>query len=50
MGNFITEFDKDYKVIKNIKSNKIDVGNMKWLIYEAKIYEEIIILLLIIFH
>ena len=39
MGNFITEFDKDYKVIKNIKSNKIDVGNKEWLIYEAKIYE-----------
>ena len=37
--NFITEFDKNYNVIRNIKSEKIDIKNNKWLIYNAKIYE-----------
>ncbi len=40
IGNFITEFDSNYNVIKNIKSNKIDVGNKKWVIFDAKIYEK----------
>lgn len=40
IGNFITEFDSNYNVIKNIKSNKIDVGNKRWLIFDAKIYEK----------
>ena len=39
IGNFITEFDDDYNVIKNIKSDKIDVSDKKWVIYDAKIYE-----------
>ena len=40
IGTFITEFDNDYNVSKNIKSNKIDVSNKKWLIYDAKIYHK----------
>ena len=40
INNFITEFDKDYKVIKNIKSNKIDVTNKRWIAIDAKIYEK----------
>ena len=40
IGNFITEFDNNYKVIKNIKSNKIDVTNKTWVIFDAKIYEK----------
>ncbi len=39
IGNFITEFDKNYKVIRNIKSNKIDVSKKTWVIFDAKIYE-----------
>ena len=39
IGNFITEFDKNYNVIKNIKSDKIDVSSNKWLIFDAKVYE-----------
>ena len=39
-GNFITEFDKNYNVIKNIKSNKIDVSEKKWIIFNAKIYDK----------
>ena len=40
IGNFITEFDENYNVIKNIKSNKIDVSEKKWKIFDAKIYEK----------
>ena len=40
LGNFITEFDKDYNVIKNIKSDKIDVSEKKWIIFDAKVYEK----------
>ncbi len=37
---FITEFDEDFNVIRNIKSNKIDISSSQWEIQEAKIYEE----------
>ena len=39
IGNFITEFDDNYNVIKNIKSDKIDVSDKKWDIYDAKVYQ-----------
>ena len=39
IGNFITEFDKNYNVIKNIKSDKINVSEKKWIIHDAKVYE-----------
>ena len=39
IGNFITEFDANYNVIKNIKSDKIDISNEKWIIHNAKVYE-----------
>ena len=39
IGNFITEFDDNYNVIKNIKSDKIDVSDKKWAIYDAKVYQ-----------
>ena len=40
IGNFITVFDNDYNVLKNIKSNKIDVSKKRWLILNAKVYEK----------
>ena len=40
IDNFITEFDQDYNVIRNIKSDRIDITNKDWLIYEAKIYKK----------
>ncbi len=40
IGNFITEFDNNYNVIKNIKSNKIDVSENTWKIFDAKVYEK----------
>ncbi len=39
IGNFITEFDNNYNVVKNIKSDKIDVSSKTWLIFDAKVYE-----------
>ncbi len=40
VNNFITEFDENYNVIRNIKSEKIDISKKKWLIFDAKIYEK----------
>ncbi len=37
---FISSFDKNYKLIRNIRSNKIDIKNNKWLIYEASVFEK----------
>ena len=39
INTFITEFDDDYNVTKNIKSNKIDISKNEWLIYDLKLYE-----------
>ena len=36
IDNFITEFDKNYNVIKNIKSDKIDISDQNWIIHDAK--------------
>jgi lipopolysaccharide export system permease protein len=40
IGNFITEFDEEYNVKRNIKSEKIDISLKKWKIYNAKIYKK----------
>ena len=40
INNFITEFDKDFKVIRNLKSEKINIEKKEWLIYDAKIYNK----------
>ncbi len=37
---FITEFDENFNMIRNIKSNKIDISSNQWKIMDAKIYEE----------
>ena len=39
IDSFITEFDKDYNVVRNIRSKKIDLMQKNWKIYNAKIYE-----------
>ena len=36
---FISTFDKNYELVKNIRSNKIDIKNNKWLIYDASVFE-----------
>ena len=35
INSFITEFDQNYDIIRNIKSEKIDIQNNEWLIYDA---------------
>ena len=38
INNFITEFDKNYKIIRNIKTDKIDIKNNNWIVYNPEIY------------
>ncbi len=38
IDNFITEFDKDYNVLRNIKSEKIDIKTNKWIIINPEIF------------
>ena len=37
---FITEFDENFEVERNIKSEKVDVQNKLWTIHNASIYEK----------
>ncbi len=37
---FITEYDENYDVIQNIKSDKIDVSSSQWKIFNPKIFQE----------
>tara|TARA_B100000900_G_scaffold263459_1_gene224743 strand:+ start:13 stop:1089 length:1077 start_codon:yes stop_codon:yes gene_type:complete len=39
IGTFITEFDNDFNVVRNIQSNKIDISENEWVIYDAKIFK-----------
>ena len=38
INNFITEFNEDYEVIRNLQSKKIDIKEKQWVIYNPKIY------------
>ena len=38
INNFITEFNSNYEVIRNIKSEKINIKNNNWIIHEPKIF------------
>ncbi len=38
--SFITEFDEDFNVIRNIKSKKIDISKKQWNIFKAKVYKQ----------
>ena len=39
INNFITEFDNEFTVLRNIQSKKIDISKKNWQIIEAKIYD-----------
>ena len=39
INNFITVFDENFKIIKNIRSKKIDISKNDWQIYDAKIFK-----------
>ena len=36
--NFITEFDSDFKVLRNIQTEKLDITNNLWIAKNAKVY------------
>lgn len=38
INTFITEFNEKYEVVKNIQSEKIDIQNNTWIVYNPKIY------------
>ncbi len=40
IDNFISEFDDNFNIKRNIKSKKIDISTTSWIIYDAKIYKE----------
>ena len=37
-NTYISEFDKNFEIIRNIKSEKIDITNKEWIIKNAEIY------------
>ena len=40
INSFITEFNKDYSVIRNLKSKKIDISSNKWVANNVRIYNK----------
>ena len=40
VDNYITEFDENYKAIRNIKSDKIDILDKDWVVYNPKIFKK----------
>ena len=40
INTFITEFNNKFEIIRNIQSEKIDIIENRWLIYNAKIYDK----------
>ena len=38
-NTFITTFDEDFNLVRSLKSNKIDIKNNEWLIYDATVFE-----------
>ena len=40
IDNFITEFDENFNVIRNIQSDKIDITEKKWIIFNARVYQQ----------
>ncbi len=39
IDNFVTIFDKEFNVIQNIQSNKIDISRKEWVIIDAKVFQ-----------
>ena len=39
-NTFITTFNKDFDLVRSIESDKIDIINKEWLIYDATIFED----------
>jgi len=39
LETFITQFDEDFNILRNISTDKIDIKNKLWKIYNAEIFE-----------
>ena len=39
-NTYISEFDKNFEIIRNIKSSKIDITNKEWIVKDAEIYTQ----------
>ena len=39
-NTFITTFNKDFNLVRSLKSDKIDIKNNEWLIYDVTIFED----------
>ena len=39
-NTFITTFDDEFNLIKSLKSDKIDIRDNEWLIYDATIFKD----------
>ena len=39
-NTFITTFDDKFNLVKSLKSDKIDIKDNEWLIYDVTIFEE----------
>ena len=37
---YLSEFNKNFEIIRNIKSKKIDIKNKEWVIYDAEIFTQ----------
>ena len=40
IDTYISEFNQNFEIIRNIKSKKIDISTNEWLIYNAEIFEQ----------
>ena len=40
INSFITEFNTNYEVIRNIKSERIDIKDNTWIVNDAEIFEK----------
>ncbi len=40
INNFITEFDENFNVVRNIQNKKIDISKNEWKLFDAKIFEK----------
>ncbi len=39
LNAFISEFDENYEIVRNIKSPKIDIKKNDWIIYDAEVFK-----------
>ena len=37
-NTYISQFNKNFEILRNIKSQKIDITNKEWIIKDAEIY------------